>query len=142
MSEEEISVDAALIHLEAGTATFMDVRDGGSFRSGRVPGALHVGDHNIGEFVETADKGRPVIVYCYHGNSSLGGAAYLRAQGFEQVWSMEGGFAVWHGRPTEDSPPLPTPPLRPPTGSPVEPQPRVRRRDRWLRRLRSLSGRG
>ncbi len=138
MSEEEISVDAALAHLESGTAIFMDVRDGVSFRIGRIPGALHVGDHNISDFVETKDKSHPVIVYCYHGNSSLGGAAYLRAQGFERVWSMAGGFAGWHGRPTEESPQRPRPPLRPQTKGDEKPRPRERRRDRWLRRLRSL----
>ncbi|MCO4773926.1 MAG: thiosulfate sulfurtransferase [Deltaproteobacteria bacterium] len=140
-SDPEISPEGAQALLEAGSATFVDVRDGSSYRSGHIPGALHVGDHNIGEFVSAADKSRPVVVYCYHGNSSLGGASYLRSQGFEQVWSMSSGWAGWYGRPMEESP-RPDPPPRPraPRVTPAPAPKRQRRRDRWLGRIRSLRG--
>jgi len=137
----EISPDDALALFDAGGATFVDVRDGGSYRSGHVPGALHLGDHNIGEFVQSADKTRPVVVYCYHGNSSLGGAAYLLSQGFSQVWSMSSGWAGWYGKPSEESP-RPAPVPRPARVAPPTPPPRQRRRDRWLGRIRSLRGKG
>jgi thiosulfate sulfurtransferase len=98
----ELTPDAAHLRLGEGDCVFVDVRDPGSYAQAHVPGALHVTDMTIGEFVSGADKAVPVIVYCYHGNSSKGGAAYLLQQGFAEVYSMSGGFEEWRRRhPTE-----------------------------------------
>jgi len=45
--------------------------------------------------MDPPQAGQPVIVYCYHGNSSLGGTMYLKEQGFQDVRSMQGGFEEW-----------------------------------------------
>jgi thiosulfate sulfurtransferase len=34
-------------------------------------------------------------VYCYHGNMSQSAAAYFGEQGFEEAYSMDGGFSDW-----------------------------------------------
>ncbi|MEE2830551.1 MAG: rhodanese-like domain-containing protein [Myxococcota bacterium] len=99
----ELTADQALEFLEAGTAVFIDVRDKASYRRGHLPGAQHIGDHNVEEFIRDTEKTAVVVVYCYHGNSSLGGAAYLQENGFGEVYSMSGGFADWEGKPTESS---------------------------------------
>jgi thiosulfate sulfurtransferase len=39
---------------------------------------------------------QPILVMCYHGISSQGAAQYLVNQGFEQVYSVDGGFEAWH----------------------------------------------
>lgn len=139
----EISSDEAATLLESGEAVFVDVRDIGSWRAGHIPGALHLGDHNIRRFVDEGDKGRTTVVYCYHGNSSIGGAGYLLSEGFADVSSMRGGFADWQGRPTETAPMEPTsaPPPRPraTVPPPPAPSPRESRRRKWIRRIRSLS---
>ena len=96
----EVSADEARERLEAESAIFVDVRDAGSYRRGHIPGAAHIGDHNVEQFVRETDKETPVIVYCFHGNSSIGGAAYLQENGFTEVYSMAGGFADWGSRPT------------------------------------------
>ncbi len=44
----------------------------------------------------------PVFVMCYHGISSQGAAQYLLQQGFEHVYSVEGGFETWQRRFPED----------------------------------------
>jgi len=118
MGFKEISVKEATARLESGDATFMDVRDGGSWRSGHIPGAQSVGDHNISEFIATEDKARTVIVYCYHGNSSKGGAAYLTENGFADVYSMSGGMGAWSG-PTERPEPTPRKAPAPESGAPA-----------------------
>jgi thiosulfate sulfurtransferase len=145
----EITVEEALALLESESAVFVDVRDIGSWREGHIPGALHLGDHNIRGFVDRADKARTTVVYCFHGYSSLGGAEFLLSEGFEDVSSMHGGFAAWHGSPTEAAPREPVVTSRPaaPPRAPVpaapppkpEPPPRESRRRKWLRRIRSLS---
>ena len=42
-----------------------------------------------------AEFDQPVLVLCYHGNSSKGAAQYLINQGFDQVYSVDGGFDAW-----------------------------------------------
>jgi thiosulfate sulfurtransferase len=92
---KEISVAEARKKLDAGQSLFVDVRDPGSFQSAHVPGALLLSDANVQEFVAKADKKKPVVVYCYHGNTSQGAAAYLMDQGFQEVYSVMGGFEEW-----------------------------------------------
>ena len=94
MQVPEIDLEAAAAHLEAEDAVFMDVRDKGSFAAAHVPGAVNVSDSDIQEFLDTRDKARKVIVYCYHGNMSLGGAAYLMQNGFLDVASLRGTLVI------------------------------------------------
>jgi thiosulfate sulfurtransferase len=91
---EEIECSRARELLASGCA-FVDVRDGHSYESAHIPGALHLTDANVGTFIAAADKAKPVVVYCYHGHSSLGGAAYLMQHGFEKVYSLAGGYESW-----------------------------------------------
>jgi thiosulfate sulfurtransferase len=91
---EEIEVAQARELLAAGCA-FVDVRDTMSYESAHIPGALHLTDANVGAFTAASDKAKPIVIYCYHGHSSLGGAAYLMEQGFERVYSLAGGFESW-----------------------------------------------
>jgi thiosulfate sulfurtransferase len=46
-------------------------------------------------FLAAADRDQPLLVYCYHGNSSQGAADYFFNQGFEDVYSMDGGYEAW-----------------------------------------------
>ena len=95
MEVKEIDADAASQHLVDGTATFVDVRDPGSYAEARIPGARLINDAEVAQFVAEADKSRTLIVYCYHGNASLGGAAYFQEHGFADVYSLTGGFEHW-----------------------------------------------
>ncbi len=54
----------------------------------------------LGEFPTSLERfqgnvGRGVVVYCHHGMRSMHAAAFLRAQGVEQVFSMAGGIDAW-----------------------------------------------
>ena len=148
MEPKEISAEEANALLEEQAAVFLDVRDQGSWRSGHIPGALHIGDHNIHEFVADAQRDRTTIVYCYHGYSSLGGAAFLNSEGFSDVYSMTGGFAAWPPRQVEQGPPAVA--SRPPAPPKAEQhdattsssKPAGSRRRKLLRRLLQLGRRG
>lgn len=72
-----------------------DIRDEQSYISGHIEGAWHLTSTNLGEFIEQHDPDSAVVVVCYHGNSSQGAAQYLVQQGFEDVYSMDGGMAAW-----------------------------------------------
>ena len=145
MTIAELNPTEAQGRLAENSATFIDVRDFGSYLRGHIPGAQHVGDHNIEDFISSQDKARAVIVYCYHGNSSRGGAAHLENHGFQEVYSMSGGFTAWidgpveTGDPTEPSVPEPTLNQVDEQQDHVEPQKRSRRQ-RLLAKVKRVLG--
>ncbi|HEX9878694.1 MAG TPA: thiosulfate sulfurtransferase GlpE [Candidatus Binatia bacterium] len=91
----EIEIQEAKNKLDQKECLCEDIRDPASFQAGHIPGAIHLHDGNVQEFIESADKEHPVIVYCYHGNSSLGAVAYFLQNGFRNVATMSGGFEAW-----------------------------------------------
>jgi thiosulfate sulfurtransferase len=99
----EIDVADAAARLGDGRTLFMDVRDPGSHRAAHIPGATRVDDGTIEDFLRTTPRDRPVIIYCYHGHSSLGGAAFLLEHGFLEVFSLRGGFEAWRGAQPHES---------------------------------------
>lgn len=76
-------------------AVVVDIRDPQSFAMGHISGSLHLDNHSLHDFISKADLDAPLIVSCYHGNSSQSAAAYLAHQGFSEVYSLDGGFDGW-----------------------------------------------
>jgi len=96
MSEfKRISTQDAKELIASGQVTIADIRDEESYAQSRLKGAVHLSNENLQEFVESADPDQPLIVYCYHGHSSVGAANFLCEKGFDDVYSMDGGFEVW-----------------------------------------------
>lgn len=81
--------------LESGNTQVIDIRDPGSYAQGHIRQALYVDNSNVQQFVENADPEKPLIVCCYHGNSSQGAAQYFAEQGFKDVYSLDGGYEMW-----------------------------------------------
>jgi thiosulfate sulfurtransferase len=90
-----ISIDDAKALIDQGDATIADVRDTGAFGASSINNAVNIQQENVEEFLATADKDKPLIVYCYHGNSSKGAADYFSSQGYKEVYSMDGGYEAW-----------------------------------------------
>ena len=65
------------------------------FKQISVEEAHQILESGKAEFVTKTDKTKPVVCYCYHGNTSQGAAAYLKDQGFKEVYSVIGGFEEW-----------------------------------------------
>lgn len=82
--------------------SLVDIRDPLSFASAHIPGSRHLDNTSVAEFVDNTAADRPVVVVCYHGNSSQQAAAWLDGQGFEEVYSLDGGFAAWQAARPED----------------------------------------
>jgi thiosulfate sulfurtransferase len=95
MEIPQIQVHDAKQKLDERACLFVDIRDPGSYRAAHIPGAMHLHDGNIQEFLQTTEKEQAVVVYCYHGNSSLGATIFLIENGFKNVASMSGGFEAW-----------------------------------------------
>ncbi|BDX03767.1 MAG: thiosulfate sulfurtransferase GlpE [Marinomonas sp.] len=89
-----IDISDALPIIE-NNAAIVDIRDLVSFQTSHMSKALNLTNDNVQDFIEKTDKQQPVIVCCYHGNSSKGAAEYLASQGFKEVYSLNGGFSQW-----------------------------------------------
>jgi len=76
-------------------AQLADIRDPQSYQQGHIPGATRLDNDNLAQYVAAADKQTPLVVCCYHGNSSQPAAAYLASLGFAEVYSLDGGFELW-----------------------------------------------
>lgn len=76
-------------------ANIVDIRDAVSFQNGHMANAVHLDNDNLANFINEHDFETPLIVCCYHGNSSKGAAEYLAAQGFKEVYSLNGGYTQW-----------------------------------------------
>lgn len=94
MSFQRINVEQARELLEL-NALVVDIRDSHSFAEGAMPDAVHLDGDNVETFIESSDQSRPLIVCCYHGNSSQGAAQFFAQRGFEQTFSLDGGYEAW-----------------------------------------------
>jgi len=79
----------------SGTVSIVDIRDPQSYANGHMPNAAPLNNDNFATFVEQTPKDTPVVVVCYHGVSSQQAAQVIAQQGFETVYSMDGGFEAW-----------------------------------------------
>jgi thiosulfate sulfurtransferase len=94
---EHISAEQTKARLDKKEIKVVDIRDEQSFALGHIPGAFHLTNANMTQFMQDNDFDMPVVVCCYHGISSQQAAQYMLHQGFEEVYSMDGGFEAWRG---------------------------------------------
>lgn len=91
----EITPEEAWQLLQQEEAVLVDIRDLPRFSYSRPQGAFHLTNQSYGQFQDEYDFDQPVIVSCYHGVSSRNVAQFLLEQGYEQVYSVKGGFDAW-----------------------------------------------
>lgn len=95
MSYQCISVNEAEERLKIEGAVLLDIRDLTSFSEGSVGHAIHLTNENIEQVISEADKDKPLIIYCYHGNNSKIVADYFFRRGFNNAYSVDGGYQAW-----------------------------------------------
>lgn len=94
---ERISVHEAWTMLASsnGQAVLVDIRDELSYQTAHSLGAFHLTNQTVLNWMTQTQLDQPILVICYHGHSSQGVAQYLMSQGYEDVYSIDGGFAAW-----------------------------------------------
>lgn len=97
-----ISADDARDLIDDREVAIIDIRDPDSFTAGRMEGATHLSNETAAGFIEATAKDTPVVVCCYHGNSSQNAAQFLAEQGFSEVYSLDGGFELWNAKFPDD----------------------------------------
>lgn len=91
---QRISPDAALALIDA-SANVVDIRDPQSFQISHITGSVRLDNDNVQQFISSTNHATPLVVCCYHGNSSQPAAAWLADMGFQEVYSLDGGFDLW-----------------------------------------------
>ncbi len=94
MSEwQSITIEELVPHYKQWN--LVDIRDESSFDNGHIPGAVHLNNDNLNDYISETDRTTPLVVVCYVGNSSRGAAQVLANAGFETVYSLDGGMNLW-----------------------------------------------
>jgi thiosulfate sulfurtransferase len=92
---KHIGIKDALDMIQQGSAILVDIRDAQAFMHSHAKTARHLTNDSITQLMSEIDFEQPVLVMCYHGVSSQGAAQYLVNQGYEDVYSIDGGFSEW-----------------------------------------------
>jgi thiosulfate sulfurtransferase len=79
----------------------IDIRDGLSYDNGHIEHAIQLNSSNADNFINNTPIDTPIIIYCYHGNSSQSAGQFLAEQGFKEVYSLDGGYELWKTLGTE-----------------------------------------
>lgn len=90
---DEMRRDAAL------SPQIIDVRTGPEWRSGHVPGAIHVPITELGSRISSLnlDGKRPIIAICRSAHRSIPAVRMLRKHGFRNACQLQGGMLAWWG---------------------------------------------
>jgi thiosulfate sulfurtransferase len=94
---KHISAEATKAMMAEQDIQLVDIRDQQSYQNGHIRGAKHLDNATLQDFLLEGDPDQAVIVCCYHGNSSQSAAAFLNEKGFDEVYSLDGGFEYWRG---------------------------------------------
>ena len=76
-------------------AVLVDVRTTEAFNAGHVHQARSVPLGDLEKKAGALPKNKPLIVICDVGRTAIGAATRLRAQGFTDVVTLEGGLKAW-----------------------------------------------
>lgn len=94
MSFTEINADQAWQLMQQG-AMLADIRDAQRFQYAHAKGAFHLTNQSFLQFEQQVDYDTPIIISCYHGISSRNVASFLAEQGYDNLYSLIGGFEAW-----------------------------------------------
>lgn len=90
------SVAATSLGAAAGPATtVLDVRNWSEWQEGHIPGAVHIPLAELAGRLDELRGSGPIAVHCQGGSRSAVAASLLRAEGFDDVANVDGGYSAW-----------------------------------------------
>ena len=90
-----IDVKEAQELLKNPDAVIIDIRDKASYQAGNIPNSINISDGNIVDFLNSTDRQVSLLIYCYHGINSKDAAEYFVKNGFQSVFSLDGGYTEY-----------------------------------------------
>lgn len=80
---------------QRGEVQLLDVREHDELAHASLPGTVHIPMQEVPARLVELDPRRPIVVMCHSGYRSRNVAAFLLANGFEQVYNLAGGIRAW-----------------------------------------------
>ena len=90
-----INITDARDLIKTGKVILADIRDRESYMLSHIPDAINLTKDNFEEFKKNTDPDETILIYCYHGINSQDATQYLTNLGYENVYSLEGGFSEY-----------------------------------------------
>ncbi len=81
--------------LARGNVSLVDVRTDAEVARGHIQGALRLPLHVLPLRLQELDAKAPTVFYCQMGGRSAQAAAFAVAQGFTEVYNLQGGITAW-----------------------------------------------
>lgn len=94
-SFKNISVTELQSMLQQDELRLVDVRTDAEVMRGKIPQGDSVPLHLLPLRLHEIDKGTPTVFYCQMGNRSAQAAAFAAANGFANVYNLQGGITAW-----------------------------------------------
>lgn len=92
----EISATEARLLMQQRPETLMvDMRDAYAFKQHHYTDAIHLDETTLKRLLKNTPRATPVVVVCYHGNSSKDIAQLFQDFGFTDSFSLSGGYDAW-----------------------------------------------
>lgn len=92
---KRVSVAEVKPLLERPDTLLLDCRDLKDYRAGHIENAMHLHEGLRETLLLKGDKRRPLVIYCYYGHASEHVAEMFTDFGFQDVYSLQGGYAAW-----------------------------------------------
>ena len=93
-----IDVEFARTLVDRSVTLVLDMRDIAAFETAHVERARHLAQAELVTLIASVDKNRPILIYCYRGAASLELAQTFSDFGFQEVYSLVGGYDAWAAR--------------------------------------------
>jgi rhodanese-related sulfurtransferase len=78
-----------------GDVVLLDVREPDEVATAAVRGAVHIPMRDVPARLAELDANRPLVVMCHSGGRSSRVAAFLKQNGFPNVYNLKGGIDAW-----------------------------------------------
>lgn len=92
---KNISVAELGAMLQQGKVRLVDVRTDAEVARGKIPQGISLPLHLLPMRLSELDKAEPTVFYCQMGGRSAQAAAFAAANGFSDVYNLQGGIAAW-----------------------------------------------
>lgn len=73
----------------------VDVRTDAEIARGYIGGAVKLPLHLLPVRLQELDRTKPTVFYCQMGGRSAQAAGFAAAQGFAEVYNLQGGITAW-----------------------------------------------
>jgi len=92
---KNITVAELTTMLQQGSLRLVDVRTDAEVARGKIPQGDSLPLHLIPLRLHELDKARATVFYCQMGGRSAQAAAFAAANGFADVYNLQGGIMAW-----------------------------------------------